>query len=131
MVLTSPSSSGPSIQAHLYDAFLNRETCDVSLVCVGRQSARQSGTSATPQQWKASYESHRVILIQAGYFKSLFTSGFAESQNQSSGANGPTVGRPRAYSYGELDVRLRFDDPNITRAGMCLYTLSKLSSDTL
>lgn len=118
MLPTSPSPHSTNIQAHLYEAFLNHETCDVSLICVG---AGQSGRGGRPApQWAASYESHRVILIQAGYFKSLFTSGFAESSRSSSphaNAKRNATSRGRSGSHAELDVRLRFDDPNITRAG--------------
>lgn len=117
MVLSPPPTPRGNIQAHLYEAFINGETCDVSLICVGAApSSRANGRSAPG--WRASYESHRVILIQAGYFRSLFTAGFAESQTSSASPNAKNGGRSRANSYAELDVRLRFDDPNITRAGM-------------
>jgi len=111
-------SSSTNIQAHLYDAFLSHETCDVSLICVGAGPSGHGDQSAS--QWTASYESHRVVLIQAGYFKSLFTSGFVESSRSSSpraNSKRDTPSRGRASSCAELDVRLQFDDPNITRAG--------------
>ncbi|KAF8323016.1 hypothetical protein DL93DRAFT_2092754 [Clavulina sp. PMI_390] len=113
------SLEGSSIQAHLYDAFLHHETCDISLVCVGTSNQHPHHQ----QRWTASYESHRVILIQAGYFKSLFTSGFSETQSSSpkgGSSQAADGGRRRGYSYAELDVRLRFDDPNITRAALYL-----------
>ncbi|KAI0719102.1 hypothetical protein C8T65DRAFT_61104 [Cerioporus squamosus] len=90
---TSPSRPSPGdLQSHLYASFLQRKTADVAL--------RVSGS------WHAVYKLHRVILIQAGFFQSLFTSGFSESTSKfSSHRGGPDY----------IDIVL--DDPNITRAG--------------
>ncbi|KAF9512755.1 hypothetical protein BS47DRAFT_1393914 [Hydnum rufescens UP504] len=84
----SPSHTSEQIQAHLYKSFLNGATSDVSLRCTG--------------SWSAVYALHRVVLIQAGFFRSLFTNGWRESSN-----NKDTVDT----------IHLKFDDPNITRAG--------------
>jgi hypothetical protein len=89
----SPSSSPPfmtrsadDIQRHLYASLLHARTPDVTL------RVRAS--------WHATYKLHRVILIQAGFFNSLFTAGFAESSPK------PDV------------IDIIFDDTNITRAGV-------------
>ncbi|KAG6857655.1 hypothetical protein H0H87_010224 [Tephrocybe sp. NHM501043] len=84
---------GPSpadLQNHLYTSFLEGSTADVALRVHG--------------SWDAIYKLHRVVLIQSGFFRSLFTAGFAEST-------------PRIGSGTGLDeIVIRFDDPNITRA---------------
>jgi hypothetical protein len=89
--------SAADIQRHLYSALLHGRTPDVSL-CV-----RAS--------WHATYRLHRIILIQAGFFNSLFTAGFAESSPQPE----------------EIDII--FDDPNITRAGMLHLVTSPYTHD--
>ncbi|KAG8832766.1 hypothetical protein FRC17_000681, partial [Serendipita sp. 399] len=77
------------LQDHLYKAFLTGQTADVVL--------RVSGN------WNAVYKLHRIVLTQADFFRSLFTSGFVES-------NPNTI-------LARNEVRIRFDhDPNITRA---------------
>ncbi|KAL5495695.1 hypothetical protein ACEPAI_1159 [Sanghuangporus weigelae] len=75
------------IQSHLFSAFLSGRTADVAL--------RVRGT------WEGTYRLHRVVLIQAGFFRSLFDGGFREA----TGKQG---------TQGEVSVT--FDDPNITRA---------------
>jgi len=93
---TSPTR-GPTpvdLQSHLYQSFLSRKTADVALRIRG--------------SWNALYKLHRVILIQAGFFQSLFTAGFSESKAKVS------------VRRSEPDViDIVFDDPNITRAGEC------------
>ncbi|TBU48693.1 hypothetical protein BD309DRAFT_247440 [Dichomitus squalens] len=87
----SPTRPSPNdLQSHLYASFLQRKTADVAL--------RISGS------WHAIYRLHRVILIQAGFFQSLFTSGFSESKSSS-------------YRMRPDYIDIVFDDPNITRAG--------------
>ncbi|KAG5721985.1 hypothetical protein E4T56_gene18457 [Termitomyces sp. T112] len=93
---------GPSaadIQNHLYTSFLEGSTADVAL-CV-------HGT------WDAVYKLHRVVLIQSGFFRSLFTAGFAESA-------------PRIVSSTvPEEIVIHFDDINITRAAfeVCISRL--------
>ncbi|KAI1786288.1 hypothetical protein LXA43DRAFT_72308 [Ganoderma leucocontextum] len=88
---TSPTRPSPNdLQSHLYASFLQRKTADVAL--------RISGS------WHAVYKLHRVILIQAGFFQSLFTSGFSESKSS-------------RYRMDPDCIDIVFDDPNITRAG--------------
>ncbi|KAJ7806138.1 hypothetical protein B0H14DRAFT_2876682, partial [Mycena olivaceomarginata] len=83
--------SADDIQRHLYASFLHGRTSDVTL------HVRAS--------WQATYKLHRVILIQAGFFSSLFLGGFAEHSQTD-------------------DIHVRFDDSNITRAGMlCIARL--------
>ncbi|EKM60700.1 uncharacterized protein PHACADRAFT_246766 [Phanerochaete carnosa HHB-10118-sp] len=83
--------SPASLQNHIYTAFLERRTADVALHIRG--------------SWHAIYKLHRVVLIQAGFFRSLFTSGFAESKIKlTSHRLGPDI----------VDVVL--EDSNITRA---------------
>ncbi|KAI0063113.1 hypothetical protein BV25DRAFT_1907234 [Artomyces pyxidatus] len=88
--MNSPTSSPADFQAHIYNSFLQGKTADVAL--------RVRGT------WEAVYNLHRVVLIQAGFFRSLFTGGFVES------ADKPTAIR------GQDQIEVVFDDTNITRA---------------
>ncbi|KAI9059595.1 hypothetical protein FKP32DRAFT_1614086 [Trametes sanguinea] len=96
----SPTRPTPNdLQSHLYASFLQRKTADVAL--------RISGS------WHAVYRLHRVILIQAGFFQSLFTSGFSESKGKHSGHRGDPE-----------FIDIVFDDYNITRAGeVCIARL--------
>ncbi|KAG5642500.1 hypothetical protein DXG03_002697 [Asterophora parasitica] len=83
---------GPSavdIQNHLYNSFLEGSTADVALRVHG--------------SWDAIYNLHRVVLIQSGFFRSLFTAGFAESSPRIGSISGPD------------EIVVHFDDPNITR----------------
>ncbi|KAF4572438.1 hypothetical protein EYR36_006943 [Pleurotus pulmonarius] len=79
------------IQHHLYLSFLDGQTADVAL--------KVNGT------WHAVYKLHRVVLIQSGYFKSLFTAGFAESSPRLNG-----------HHRGPDELEIVLDDRNITRA---------------
>ncbi|TDL28927.1 hypothetical protein BD410DRAFT_893843 [Rickenella mellea] len=83
MPLSSSQRHMSTLQQHLYNSFLTAETPDVALHVRGT--------------WEAVYRLHRVVLIQAGFFRSLFTGGFLES-------------------VGPQEVDVTFDDPNITRA---------------
>ncbi|KAA1468411.1 hypothetical protein DENSPDRAFT_878089 [Dentipellis sp. KUC8613] len=98
MLSSSPSSA--DIQAHLYSSFLERKTADVAL--------RVRGT------WEAVYKLHRVVLIQAGFFRSLFTGGFVESADRTSSSR----------RHPHL-IEIVFDDTNITRAAfeLCIARL--------
>ncbi|KAJ3849512.1 hypothetical protein EV368DRAFT_47176 [Lentinula lateritia] len=90
------------IQSHLYNSFLSGQTSDVSI--------RISGA------FSATYRLHRVVLIQAGFWKDLFTGGFVESSVKLR-----TTGRKSDTRI--LDVV--FDDRNISRAAFEL-SLSRL-----
>ncbi|KAL0563659.1 hypothetical protein V5O48_018405, partial [Marasmius crinis-equi] len=81
------------LAGHLYDSFLQGHTADVILRVAG--------------SWSAIYRLHRVVLIQAGFFRSLFTSGFEESAS------------------GRKEIEVVFDDTNITRAAfeLCIGRL--------
>ncbi|KAI0638951.1 hypothetical protein C8Q77DRAFT_1045670 [Trametes polyzona] len=96
----SPTRPSPNdLQSHLYASFLQRKTADVAL--------RISGS------WNAVYRLHRVVLIQAGYFQSLFTSGFSESRAKRS-----------SHRADSEYIDIVFDDLNITRAGkVCIARL--------
>ncbi|KAI0320999.1 hypothetical protein OF83DRAFT_1101931 [Amylostereum chailletii] len=87
--MTPPASPTPAdaIQAHLYNSFLNGSTTDVTLHVSG--------------SWHAIYKLHRVVLIQASFFQSLFTAGFVEDKSTS--------------SHDPNQINLVFDDVNITR----------------
>ncbi|KIY63072.1 hypothetical protein CYLTODRAFT_150310 [Cylindrobasidium torrendii FP15055 ss-10] len=92
--MSASATSPHDLQSHLYQSFLDGKTTDVALRVTG--------------SWSATYHLHRVVLIQSGFFRSLFlTSGFAESS--------PKSPRTRASFQDELNVV--FDDQNITRAG--------------
>ncbi|KZT22116.1 hypothetical protein NEOLEDRAFT_1138458 [Neolentinus lepideus HHB14362 ss-1] len=90
--MASPGPSPTDIQNHLYSAFLEGRTPDVVL--------RVRGT------WHALYSLHRVVLIQSGFFQTLFTGSFVESVHKFH-ATGHRI-RPD-------QVEIIFDDPNITR----------------
>ncbi|KAJ3920244.1 hypothetical protein F5877DRAFT_38472 [Lentinula edodes] len=84
------------IQSHLYNSFLSGQTSDV---CI-----RISGA------FSATYRLHRVVLIQAGFWRDLFTGGFVESS-------------VKLRTTDILDVVL--DDRNISRAAFEL-SISRL-----
>ncbi|KII86349.1 hypothetical protein PLICRDRAFT_286514 [Plicaturopsis crispa FD-325 SS-3] len=89
--MRSPGPSPVDIQNHLYLSFLSGSTADVAL-------------RVHSVHWSALYRLHRVVLIQSGFFRGLFTSGFVESS-------------PKARGWTGLDeIDVVFDDPNITRA---------------
>ncbi|PFH54700.1 hypothetical protein AMATHDRAFT_185472 [Amanita thiersii Skay4041] len=98
--LGSPGPSAYDIQSHLYLAFLQGRTADVALRITG--------------SWNAIYKLHRVVLIQSGFFRSLFTGGFSES-----------APRLHSHQYGADQIELVFDDRNITRAAfeVCISRL--------
>ncbi|KAG9314709.1 hypothetical protein JVU11DRAFT_5518 [Chiua virens] len=82
----SPLSLSPAhLQQHIYNSLVHARTPDVVL--------NVSGT------WTARYKLHRIVLIQSGFFSSLFTAGFLESSS----------------SPGLQHVDIVFDDCNITR----------------
>ncbi|KAF8213775.1 hypothetical protein K438DRAFT_1707658 [Mycena galopus ATCC 62051] len=85
-------TSADDIQRHLYASLVHARAPDVTL------HVRAS--------WHATYKLHRVILIQAGFFNSLFTAGFSEETKP-----------------GEINII--FDDTNITRAAfeLCISRL--------
>ncbi|KAI5115949.1 hypothetical protein M0805_003114, partial [Coniferiporia weirii] len=89
---TSPTD----IQSHLYHAFLHGRTADVALRVRG--------------SWEGVYRLHRVVLIQADFFRLLFDGGFKESTAKQSAHD---------------EVNVIFDDPNITRAAfeVCISRL--------
>lgn len=90
--------SASDIRSHLYSSLLEARTTDVALRVRG--------------SWKAVYRLHRVVLIQAGFFQSLFTAGFLESSHG-----------PNSDSLANVDVA--FDDANITRSAfeICIARL--------
>ncbi|KAG8930257.1 hypothetical protein FRC02_004465 [Tulasnella sp. 418] len=90
--------SAEDIQLHLYHSFLQRQTTDICL-----QVRAKAG-------WNVEYHLHRVVLIQAGFFRSLFTTGFLESSSK---------------KFSNDCIPVQFDDPNITRAAFefCLARL--------
>ncbi|TFK57675.1 hypothetical protein OE88DRAFT_1804172 [Heliocybe sulcata] len=90
--MNSPGPSPSDIQNHLYHAFLEGRTADVVLRVRG--------------SWQALYKLHRVVLIQSGFFQTLFTGSFHESQHKF---------RASGHKLLPDEVELVFDDPNITR----------------
>jgi hypothetical protein len=106
--MNSPGPSATDIQSHLYNSFIHACTYDVAIRVSGRT-------------WRAVYKLHRVVLIQSvrtaftyypsspdipfqGFFRSLFTAGFSESQ--------------AARRAATDDIYVTFDDCNITRPGV-------------
>ncbi|TFY74563.1 hypothetical protein EWM64_g9451 [Hericium alpestre] len=98
--MLSASQNSSDLQVHLYSSFLERKTADIAL--------RVRGT------WEAVYKLHRVVLIQAGFFRSLFTGGFVESTDRT------TSSRRNPHL-----IEIVFDDTNITRAAfeLCISRL--------
>ncbi|KAG6331604.1 hypothetical protein ID866_7486 [Astraeus odoratus] len=98
MARSSPASL--DLQQHIYSSLLESRTADISLHVRGT--------------WEAAYKLHRVVLIQSGFFNSLFTGGFLESSP-----------RPGGAPSAQQDVNVVFDDLNITRAAfeVCLSRL--------
>ncbi|THH30187.1 hypothetical protein EUX98_g4025 [Antrodiella citrinella] len=100
---SSPTIAAPAaseLQKHLYASFVEGKTADVSLRIRG--------------SWDATYHLHKVILIQAGFFKSLFTAGFVES-----------IAKFASSQHESPVIDIVFDDPNITRAAfeICIARL--------
>ncbi|WWD17908.1 hypothetical protein CI109_102353 [Kwoniella shandongensis] len=104
-----PPASAQPLADHLYQAFLKGICPDVRLVI---------------RKWGVCYHVHRMVLLQASFFESLFTGGFSETI--------PTPRKKRNKrsetsddEWTGEDVELRFDDPNITRAAfeICLSRL--------
>ncbi|OAX43645.1 hypothetical protein K503DRAFT_680670 [Rhizopogon vinicolor AM-OR11-026] len=97
--MNAAALSSVDLQQHIYNSLLESRTADVALHVRGT--------------WEAIYKLHRVVLIQSGFFSSLFTSGFLESS-------------PRLLSHlqGPEEINVVFDDLNITRAGLiCIARL--------
>ncbi|KAM6498325.1 hypothetical protein JOM56_006273 [Amanita muscaria] len=94
------TTSANELQTHLYTAFLGRRTADVALRIRGA--------------WCAVYNLHRVVLIQSGFFRSLFTAGFSEA-----------TPRLHSHQFGAEEIEVIFDDHNITRAAfeICIARL--------
>ncbi|KAI6159488.1 hypothetical protein EDD17DRAFT_1610737 [Pisolithus thermaeus] len=100
--LMNPGTSPPPVdlQQHIYNSLLESRTADVALHVRGT--------------WQAIYKLHKVVLIQSGFFNSLFTTGFRESSPGPSGS-----------LSAQQDINMVFDDRNITRAAfeVCISRL--------
>ncbi|KAH7930602.1 hypothetical protein BV22DRAFT_1124870 [Leucogyrophana mollusca] len=98
--MTSAGLSSVDLQHHIYNSLLQSKTADIALHVRGT--------------WEAVYKLHRVVLIQAGFFSSLFTAGFIESS--------PKFG---SHVSGPDEIDIVFDDRNITRAAfeICIARL--------
>ncbi|KAJ3894942.1 hypothetical protein GG344DRAFT_40003 [Lentinula edodes] len=103
------------IQSHLYNSFLSGQTSDV---CI-----RISGA------FSATYRLHRVVLIQAGFWRDLFTGGFVESsvKLRTTGRKSDTrvASSITNSSSGEDILDVVLDDRNISRAAFEL-SISRL-----
>ncbi|KAJ3934970.1 MAG: hypothetical protein NXY57DRAFT_1104469 [Lentinula lateritia] len=103
------------IQSHLYNSFLSGQTSDVSI--------RISGAFST------TYRLHRVVLIQAGFWRDLFTGGFVESsvKLRTTGRKSDTrvASSITNSSSGEEILDVVLDDRNISRAAFEL-SISRL-----
>lgn len=98
--MNTAALSSVDLQQHIYNSLLESRTADVSLHIRGT--------------WEATYKLHRVVLIQSGFFSSLFTAGFLESS--------PKL---RSNLRGPEEIDVIFDDRNITRAAfeICIARL--------
>ncbi|KAG0699747.1 hypothetical protein DFH29DRAFT_935664 [Suillus ampliporus] len=98
--MNAAALSSVDLQHHIYNSLLESRTADVALHVHGT--------------WEAIYKLHRVVLIQSGFFSSLFTAGFLESS--------PKL---RSHLRGPEEIDVIFDDRNITRAAfeICIARL--------
>ena len=64
MTSSTPSPPAHPLAQHLYHSLLAGTCADVNLII---------------HQWNVSYRLHRVVLVQAGFFHSLFCGGFSEA----------------------------------------------------
>ena len=107
---TTTNSPPHPLSTHLLHSLLTQTCTDITL---------------TIPQWNRAYDLHRVVLVQAGFFHSLFCAGFSEGRGGVDGGirlgddgvrlaerkQGGKEGR-----LGEKEVVVGFDDPNISRA---------------
>ncbi|KAJ3802559.1 hypothetical protein GGU11DRAFT_672467 [Lentinula aff. detonsa] len=104
-----------AIQSHLYNSLLTGQTSDICIRITGA--------------FDATYHLHRVVLIQAGFWRDLFTGGFIESSAKrqttgfKSGTRIDSHNSLSSFGAGILDVVL--DDRNISRAAFEL-SISRL-----
>ncbi|KAJ4485478.1 hypothetical protein J3R30DRAFT_3283492 [Lentinula aciculospora] len=98
------------IQSHLYNVFLTGQTSDISIRITGA--------------FNATYKLHRVVLIQAGFWRDLFTGGFIESSGRRhTGINSDA--KIAITSSGEEILDVILNDRNISRAAFEL-SISRL-----
>lgn len=127
------AGSALDLPSHMYRSFLTGSCADVRI---------------TIKQWNVAYRFHKVVLVQAGFFDSLFLGGFSEDISEERGEVGGNKtyltakatsssaavqpqGRPggkhihKHVRDGLTQLDLTFDDPNITRAAfeICISRL--------
>lgn len=104
-VVITPTPATQPLADHLYNSFLRGECADVRLYV---------------RKWGVAWKVHKMVLVQAGFFNSLFLGGFSENRHPDVQLASSRKGKERAREIeddwtGE-HVELQFDDPNITRA---------------
>ncbi|KAJ3997893.1 hypothetical protein F5050DRAFT_1568403 [Lentinula boryana] len=104
-----------AIQSHLYNSLLTGQTSDICIRITGA--------------FYATYHLHRVVLIQAGFWRDLFTGGFVESsaKRQTTGfKSGTRIDSHNSLSsFGAEILDVVLDDRNISRAAFEL-SISRL-----
>ncbi|KAJ3724307.1 hypothetical protein DFJ43DRAFT_1003007 [Lentinula guzmanii] len=104
-----------AIQSHLYNSLLTGQTSDICIRITGA--------------FDATYHLHRVVLIQAGFWRDLFTGGFVESsaKRQTTGfKSGTRIDSHNSLSsFGAEILDVVLDDRNISRAAFEL-SISRL-----
>ncbi|BEI83846.1 hypothetical protein CcaverHIS002_0404500 [Cutaneotrichosporon cavernicola] len=104
----SPSPPQQALSDHLYRALKTGVCADVRIWV---------------RRWNVGWLVHKMVLVQAGFFQSLFMGGFSEDAPPRPRTKSQHVDGDDEWS-GE-DIELTFDDPNITRTAfeICLSRL--------
>ncbi|GMK58666.1 hypothetical protein CspeluHIS016_0601080 [Cutaneotrichosporon spelunceum] len=104
----SPSPPQQALSDHLYRALKTGACADVRIWV---------------RRWNVGWHVHKMVLVQAGFFKSLFMGGFSEDAPPRPQSKSRPLDDDDEWT-GE-DIELTFDDPNITRAALeiCLSRL--------
>ncbi|KAL1410578.1 hypothetical protein Q8F55_004591 [Vanrija albida] len=112
IAVTPPPPPGTLVE-HLHRSFKSGACADVRLWV---------------RKWGVGWHVHKMVLVQAGFFHSLFMGAFSENAPGSFKAKGKgttTVQPSPDDDWTGEDIELTFDDPNITRAAfeICLSRL--------
>ncbi|ORX35928.1 hypothetical protein BD324DRAFT_682080 [Kockovaella imperatae] len=106
-----PPPSQKIVSDHVYASFLSGKCADLRIWV---------------RKWGVGWRVHKMVLIQAGFFHSLFLGGFSEMHVHHRSDKGKDKALCEDDWHGE-NLELTFDDPNITRAAFEI-TLSRLYS---
>jgi hypothetical protein len=117
-VAIAPAPATQPLADHLYTSFLKGQCADVRLWV---------------RKWGVAWKVHKIVLIQAGFFNSLFLGGFSENRHpdvQYTSRKGKEKASAIQDDWSGENLELHFDDPNITRAAFeCVTILLRGSVD--